>query len=110
MYLSFTVEKTNIAKYRSSNGVIAAVKCFSKKFEKDQNMVRDWVKAYSKEQWSKCTLTEIGGDLMVTKLPSKQQGRLFLLGEKVERFKPSSMLCVTTEQWVNTSITVATAK
>jgi len=87
-YLFFTAEeKAKVARYGSSHGVLAAVKRFSREFEKDlkENTVRDWVKAYNKELQSKCASTETGGDLAVTKLPSKKRGRPFLLGEKVDR-------------------------
>jgi len=47
-YLFFTAEeKAKVARYGSSHGVLAAVKRFSREFEKDlkENTVRDWVKA-----------------------------------------------------------------
>jgi len=112
-YLSFTAEKTKVAKYGSSNGFAAAVKRFSKEFEKDlkENTVRDWVKAYNKELRSKCTSTEIGGELAVTKLPTKKRGRPFLLGEKVDREVQTIIRTMRDRGAViNTSITIATAK
>ena len=113
-YLLFTAEeKMKVAKYGSSNGVAAAVKRFSKEFEKDlkENTVRDWVKAYNKELRSKCTSTEIGGELAVTKLPTKKRGRPFLLGEKVDREVQTIIRTMRDHGAViNTSITIATAK
>ena len=112
-YLFFTAEeKAKVARYGSSHGVLAAVKRFSREFEKDlkENTVRDWVKAYNKELRSKCASTETGGDLAVTKLPSKKRGRPFLLGEKVDREVQTIIRTMRDHgAVVNTSITIATA-
>ena len=75
----------SIARYGSTNGVCAAVRHFSVKFGKDlkENTVRNWVKAYNKELQNKSDSTKIGDDLVVMKLPSKRQGRPYLLGKKI---------------------------
>ena len=112
-YLSFTAEqKAQVAKCGSTNGVRAAVKRFSKEFEKElkENTVRDWVKAYSRELGRKRTSTEIGDDLVVTELPGKKRGRPFLLGEKIDSEVQTIIRSMRDNgAVVNTSIAFATA-
>ena len=71
--------------------------------------MRDWVKAYNKELQRKRTLTEVGDDLAVTKLPSKKRRKPFLLGDKIDAQVQTILRAMRDSgAVVNTSITIAT--
>ena len=77
-----------MAKYGSENGVMAALRRFSRELGRDlkENTVRDWVKAYRKEIQKQQSSTKIGDDtsFVVAELTGKKRGRPVMLGEKID--------------------------
>ena len=114
-YVFFTPEeKARVAKYGSENGVMAALRRFSRELGRDlkENTVRDWIKVYRKEIQKQQSSTKIGDDrsFVVAELTGKKRGRPVMLGEKIDaEIRTIIRAMRDSGAVVNTSIAIATA-
>lgn len=109
-YTKFTPErKAEIGKRAAEHGVAATVRYYEKRFPGiKESSVRTWKNVYTSEIGKR--RREGSEDFTVQKLPEKERGRPFLLGEELEMQVRAYLTALRSNGAVNTAIAIGCAE